>query len=474
MIKVGKFKMNKKSLKYGSNSIILIVAVIVFAVVINLLVGLGDFKWDLTSNSLYSLSDDSKKILDSVKKEVTIYGLFDDGRIPGGTEYKELINLLNEYKEYGIKVTYVDPDKDPGTLTFLDKDKSKGIAKGDFVVKCGNKVRKLNAVDLYGESTQYGRLYKAEPLITGAIRFVTADVTPIAYFVEGHNEYSLESNLTQIRGELENNNFEVKSLSLMTVDKIPEDCKLLLFASPKVDLSESEKITLKTYLENGGKAIFMFDPIETSSKLTNFEEILATFNIGLNYDKVRDESNCLPGDEYSLIASLEGNQINSSLLNAYGQYQVLMPDSRSLTVLQIAKEWLTTTSLITTSDAAESVKITDQDAIEQGPFSLAIASEISGGSKVLVFGNGAFLTDGALKSQYATYFSNGKTYFTRTVVNWMSDKSDETAISPKLVTPKSLSTTESQAKIISVILIGVVPLLIMIIGLVIWGRRRHL
>lgn len=473
MIKVGKFKMNKKSLKYGSNSIILIAIVLAIAVAINLLVGLGDLKWDLTSNSLYSLSDDSKKILDTVKKDVTIYGLFDDGRIPGGTEYKELINLLNQYKKFGITVTYVDPDKDPGTLTFLDANKTKGIQKGDFVVKSGNKVKKLSAQELYGENTEYGRVYKAEPLITGAIKFVTADVTPIAYFVEGHNELSLQSNLTQISGELENNNFEVKSLSLMKEEKVPDDCKLLVFASPKSDLSDTEKITLKTYLEAGGRAIFLFDPIESNEKLTNFEEILSTFNIGLDYDKVRDTSNCLPGDEYSLISSLATNDINKSY-NAYGEYQVLMPDSRSLKILQVAKEWLTTTPLISTSSDAESIKIADQGVIEKGPFDLAIASEVSGGSKILVFGNGTFLTDAALSSQYGSYFSNGKTYFTRTVVNWLSDKSEETAVSPKLVTNKSLTTTETQAKVISIILIGGVPVIIMVIGLVVWTRRRHL
>ncbi len=465
--------MNKKSLKYGSNSIILVVIVLAIAVAINLLVGLGDFKLDLTSESLYSLSDDSKKILDSVKKEVTIYGLFDEGQIPGGSQYKQLINLLDEYKEHGITVTYVDPDKDPGTLTFLDKDKTKGIAKGDFVVKSGNKVKRLLASELYGENSMYGRIYKAEPLITGAVKFVTADITPIAYFVDGHNEYSLASNLTQMRTELENNNFEVKALTLMTVEKIPEDCKLLVFASPKADLSDTEKIVLKSYLEAGGRAIFLFDPIESADRLVNFEEILATFNIGLNYDKVRDSNNCLPGDEYSLIAALSQNDINASM-NAYGEYQVLMPDSRSLSILQVAKEWLTTTSLITTSYGAESVKITDQAAIEKGPFDLAIASEISGGSKILVFGNGTFLTDAALSSQYASYFSNGKTYFTRTIVNWMSDKSEETTISPKVVATKSLSTTENQAKIISIILIGAVPVIIMVIGLVVWSRRRHL
>lgn len=473
MIKVGKF--SRRSLKYGSNSILLIAIVVAIAVVLNLLVGMGDLKWDLTADKLYSLSDESKTILKDIKKEVTIYGLFDDGAIPGGSEYKEIINLIGEYKDAGIKVTYVDPDKDPGTITALDKDKTKGIAKGDFVVKSGNKVKKLSGQDLYGETNeQYGRLYNAEPLITGAIKFVTADVTPIAYFVEGHNEYSITSDLTQVKGVLENNNLEVKSLSLVSEDKIPDDCKLLVFASPKKDLSEAEKIKVNAYIKNNGKVVFLFDPVESGEKFTNFEEVLASFNIGLNYDKVKelDTNRHLPSDEYAIISTLESNEINTAFNGS--DYVVFLPDSRSLSILKNAKEWLTTTSLIKTSDKAEAASIINQGTTEQGPFDLAIASEISGGSKVLTFGNGVFLTDSALSSQYSTYFGNGANYFLSTVVNWMQDKTDETTISAKLISTKALTTTEGQAKAISVVLIGVLPILIMGCGLVVWSRRRHL
>ncbi len=475
MIKVGKLKISKRTIKYGSNSIILIAVVVAIAVVINLLVGMGDFKLDLTSDKLYSLSDESKAIIKDIKKEVTIYGLFDDGQIPAGTEYKELINLLDEYSQLGIHVTYVDPNKETGTMAKLDPNNAKDISRGDFVVVSGNKIKKLGAVDLYGQSTDYGRLYQAEPLITGAIKFVTADVTPVAYFVEGHNEYSISTDMTIVKSELENNNFEVKTLSLMTNEKIPEDCKLLVFASPKSDLTESELIKVNEYLKNNGRAVFMFDSIETSNKLENFEEALASFNIGINYDKVKetDASRCLPGDEYSLIAAVETNTINAAF-NYYGDYPVLLPDSRSLNILRNDKQWITTTSLIKTSEKAEAESILEQGVKEEGPFDLAIASEMSEGSKVLVFGSGTFMTDAALNSQYSTYFSYGKTYFLSTVVNWIQDKSDETTISPKLISQKSLSATEGQAKTISILLIGVVPIVIMVFGLVVWIRRRHL
>jgi len=475
---MGKFKLNRKSIKYGSNSLLLIAIVVAIAVVINLLVGMGDLKLDLTSEKLYSLSDSSKTILKDIKKDVTIYGLFDDGQIPVGDAYKGLINLLDEYKNFGIKVTYIDPDKDPGTITFLDKDKSKGIVKGDFVVKSGNKVKKLVAAELYGEVDpkypQYGRLYKAEPLITGAIKFVTSDVTPVAYFVEGHNEFSLTSQLTQVKSALENNNLEVKSLSLLSEGKIPADCKLLVFASPKKDLSESEKIKVDAYLKTKGKAVFLFDAVETSDKFVNFEDVLANFNIGINYDKVKemDTNRHLPSDEYAILALLEQNEINTAF-NA-SDYPVFLPDSRSLNILKNAKEWLITTPLIKTSGKAVATSIVEQGVTQQGPFDLAIASEVTGSSKVLAFGNGTFLTDAALSSQYSTYFSNGANYFLSTVVNWMQDKTDETTVDSKLVSTKTLTTTAGQTQIITIVLVGVLPILIIGYGLIVWSRRRHL
>lgn len=475
MIKVGKFKfLNKRSLKYGTNSIVLIVVVVAIAIVINLLVGMGNFRFDLTADKLYSLSDQSKDIVKKIKKDVTIYGLFDNATIPGGSEYREITNLINEYKGLGVKVKYVDPDKDPGTITSLDPQKTMGLTKGDFVVKSGNKVRKLEAQELYGQANQqYGRMYSAEPLITGAIKFVTSDVTPVAYFVEGHNEIPLTEDLNQVSKILQSNNLEVKSLSLLTEKKVPDDCQLLVFVSPQKDLTDEEKIKLDAYIKKGGKAVFLFDSLESSEKLANFEDSLNYFNIGINYDKVKenDSSKHLPNDNYALIASLENNDINKVFSGA--NYAVFMPDSRSINILKNQKDWLTNTPLITTTDKAESNDIVGGK-INKGPFNLAVAAEVSGGSKVLVFGNSKFLSDRALSSQYGTYFQYGTNYFLTTVVNWMQDKTNEETISGKLVTAKALTVTESQTKVLSIVLIGVIPLAILGCGLFVWSRRRHL
>ncbi len=292
--------------------------------------------------------------------------------------------------------------------------------------------------------------------------------------MEGHEENSVDSDLTHIRTALENNNMEVKQLSLVTAENIPEDCKLLVFASPKKDLSDAEMIKVNAYLKKNGRVIFLFDPVESGDNFPNFEEVLQAYNVGINYDKVKelDDKLYLPGDEYSLFAKIQNNDVNKSVGN--NEAYAFLPDSRSLSILKNDKEWLKTYSLVKTTDKAQAASILNQGSTQSGPFDLAIASEIQGGSKVLVFGNGVFLTDRALSSQYSTYFATGANYFVYTIVNWMQDKSDQTTISSKLVSTKTLTTNESQVKVIAIVLMGVLPVLIMGCGFVVWSRRRHL
>ena len=52
--------LKSRTFKYGTNSIILIAAVVAIAVVFNILVDMTQIKWDLTPNKLYSIGDTTK------------------------------------------------------------------------------------------------------------------------------------------------------------------------------------------------------------------------------------------------------------------------------------------------------------------------------------------------------------------------------------------------------------------------------
>ncbi len=239
--------LNKRSLKYGSNAAILIVAVVAIAIFVNILVGMADVKLDLTTNKLFSLSDVTKSELEKLDKDVEIIGLFDESKVSGNTEYKEVTELLDLYgKNPHIKVSSIDPDRNPGIINELDPDDTMDLGSSDFIVKSvvnGNeKKKKLEYYDLFAvqfdQSTfqTYVIGSTAEQGFTGAIKYVTSEVTPVVYFTEDHKEIDVDREYTNVKDYLEKNNFLVKNLNLLSVEKIPEDAALIIVASPENDI----------------------------------------------------------------------------------------------------------------------------------------------------------------------------------------------------------------------------------------------
>jgi hypothetical protein len=239
--------LKSRTFKYGTNSIILIAAVVAIAVVFNILVDMTQIKWDLTPNKLYSIGDTTKKILKELDKDVTIYGLFDESRISSSSD-KEFVELLDQYAKYShVTVEYVDPDKNPGILKQIDPENVlKDVSKSAFVVKSGNKVKNLSYYDLFStyfdqqtfQTHVTGSL--AEQGFTGAIKYVTSEITPTIYFTTGHDEKDVDKNFTSLKDQLVNNNYDVKPVNLVVEDKVPEDTEILVVASPKKDLTISE------------------------------------------------------------------------------------------------------------------------------------------------------------------------------------------------------------------------------------------
>jgi ABC-2 type transport system permease protein len=328
---IKKFFKNR-NLKYGGNSIILIAAVVAIAVVLNMLVGIVDVKFDLTPEKLYSLGDVSKDILNGLNKEVTIYGLFDDGQV-GASEYKEVVEILDKYEQYEhVNIEYVDPDKNPGFLKEMDPDGFMELAKTNLVVVCGDKKKKLERYDLfqteYDQNTfqPYVTGSTAEQGITGAIKYVSADVTPTIYFLQGHEENSIDNEYGQITNALIRNNYDVKTLNLLSEEKVPDDCKVLIAASPKKDLSVDEKDRIEAYMENGGKAMFMFDSLSDDPSFERFDELLSKYNLALGHDKVKENNSAryVPSQQYYIAPYLQSNSINGDI--GTENYGMVMPN----------------------------------------------------------------------------------------------------------------------------------------------------
>ena len=475
---------NKRSLKYGSNSIILIAAVVGIAILVNILVGMADLKVDLTSDKLFSLTDVTKNVLKDLKQDVTIIGLFDDGKIGTGSEYKEVTDLLSLYEKNGhVKLTYVDPDKNPGIIKQLDEQNTMELKKNDFVVKSTingkEKKKKLEYYDLFQMETdqqsfqQYMTGSNAEQGFTGAIKYVTSEKTPVVYFTEGHNEISVDSDYTVVKQFLEGNNYQVNTINLTTAGKMPEDAEIVVIASPKIDLSQNERDIVESYLKAGGKAVFMFDYLSNDPDFNNFNSLLGSFNVAVDYNKVKetDGNRRAPDDEYAIVLDVNSNSVISK------SSSVVFKDSRSISILKNVKEYITPTSLIKTSDTAIGEPASaGRGENTQGPLDIAVAVENKGGaevSKVLVMGNASFMMDSQQQGQYANYYQFGAVFFVQSL-NWMFDKKDEVVVPTKNYEALQINVSQLQATMMGIVLVIILPLIILGTGLFVFLRRRHL
>lgn len=474
---------SKRNLKYGSNSIILIVAFIVLAVFVNLLAGMTDFKLDLTPNKLFSLSDVSKNELKDLKQEVQIIGLFDDGKVSAGSEIKEVTELLGLYSKYpNVKVQYVDPDKNPSFTKELDPDDTLDLQSQDFVVKStvnGQvKKKKLNYYDLFelqaNQSTgSYDKTGStAEQGFTGAIKYVTSEYTPVVYFTEGHNEIDVDSEYSDLKTYLGNNNFVTKKLNLLSTATIPTDAALVVVASPKNDITTAEKDTLSAYLKTGGKAVFMFDYMANDPSYDQFNSLLSGFNVAVDYDKVKetDDQKHLPDDNYTILLNVASNEIVPQ------EFNTLLTNSRSIRILKNTKEYIKTTPLMSTSNTAVGEIVTKSRGEDvKGPLDIAVAVENQGGteiSKILVMGNASFISNSAATANPNAYYSSLR-FFIQSL-SWMIDKQDEIVVPTKNYEVNQIQISQLQSSVIGGVLVVVFPLLILGTGLAVFLRRRHL
>lgn len=479
---MGKF-INDKKLKYGSNLIISITAVIIIAGLVNILIspsilkkiiGKDTLKWDMTPNKQFSVGDVTNKVLKSLTKDVEIYVLYNDDSSEHSDE-KSIMEFLGKYEKYGhVKVQKINPDKNPGLIAKIDPDNAYDLHEDNIVIKCGKNIKTYFTQQLYMENSYEANgtnKWDGEQVITGGIKYVVSDEKHVVYFITGQDEIKFLSELTVLNSYIEKNNFETKGLNLMEVEKIPSDAEIIVFPSPKIDMTIDEKNKMADYLSKGGKAIFLFDYLDSTVHFSNFEELMKNYNISLDYDKVKEDGgNSAPKSNYSLVVLPSRNTVTTPIV--WNMNKMLMPDCRSINISSNHNEKLTITSLINTSNMAVGEQIDKTKGRDiSGPLELAVAVENKDGekaSKIVVVGNCSFVTDNVVsQSPFAVnFFLN--------VVNWMQNNQSEVTIAPKSIDFGILQVNKGQANILSIWLVVVFPIVILSTGLVVWLRRRHL
>jgi hypothetical protein len=440
---------------------------------------------DLTTKKTYNI-DQSKTFVKGINQNVSIDILATKEEYLSSSETGIIIKILEQYPQYNhnISINYIDLTKNPGySANFPDITDT--LSQGDLIVKCGDRDKYISMNDLVetttdsttGSQTVTG--YDVEQQIDTALDYVTTGDLHMITLTTGHGE--VDSTALQTALTKNNYKFETKTLS---TDGIDQDASVLMIVDPKDDFTSDDISKVDTFLNNGGKAgkslVVFFDP--TQADLPNLENYVKEWGIGVGTGAVYDTTNSINSNQFE---ALNGDTDSTILGNLPINENAVIYASRPLTLLFGTSSTYATTAIVSTMDTSSlwNPAVLNSDTTFQasssdkkGPFVVLAKStntvtynNKSVSSNVLVSGstdtfNSDLLTESSLTNADILLDS---------VNNMVGGKSSIPTLSGTIDSTQ-LNIPAGQQKFIEILFMAIVPLAVLLLGLIVWLRRRHL
>ena len=461
----------KKNIAFrgGSYAIVLTCIVLALLVVVNLLAGAlpaNLTKLDISSSKLYSITSNTKAVVNALEQDVTIYWI-----VQSGKEDDVIDNLLAKYESLSdhIEVVKRNPDVYPA---FAKQYTDETVSNNSLVVVSGEKYRYVPYSDIYvsqgsAYSYSYTTSFDGEGAITSAIDYVVSTQLPILYTLEGHGETALPDTFAS---QLEKENVETESLSLLNVDEIPEDAAALMIHAPASDISEEEAKMLSEYVKSGGKLLILAGPV-ADGELTNLYGILFDYGVSAVQGIVSesDRSHYAFQAPYVLLPDLGDSDITAPL--AEKNYMAIVPIAAGL---QISGD--SAVSLLNTTDSAYSkiagyqqTTYEKEDGDIDGPFSLGVDIQDHSSGRIIFFTSSYLLDD-----MYNAYSSGANNDMVMNALSALMGDRQAMSIRSKSLNYNYLTISESAASTIKLVMIGLVPLCYLAMGVVTVLEKRRM
>lgn len=463
-------KWNSKNVRNGSYSIGTTAVIIAIAVVFNMVIAKLPSQYrtaDLSQTKLTTIGEQTEEIVGALDEDVTIYQIAENG-----SEDYTIQKVLERYEGLSshISVETIDPVLHPNfTADYTDEE----LADNSLIVVSDKRNKVIPYSDIYESSFDYSTYssyvsgFDGEGQITSAISYVTTDNLPILYNLTGHEEAEFTTDMT---AAIEKENIEIKELNLLTEETVPEDADCVMLFTPQKDLSEEEAEKLITYMENGGKAFIVTSYTET--EMPNLQKVLNNYGIGTMEGVVLEGSSnyYISGNPTYLLPDIGSADAlgNLSSNNAY----VLIPVAQAIEKLEDKRDTVEIESLLTTSaDAYVKVNVDGtlekEDGDQAGPFDLGVA--VTENETKLIY-----LTSANLFSEQVDAMVSGSNIQVLTNgMSWMCDQEQSVSIASKSTQLSYLTVTAASGRIWGVVTVGVLPVLCLLLGGVIWFKRRR-
>jgi ABC-type uncharacterized transport system involved in gliding motility auxiliary subunit len=382
---------------------------------------------------------------------------------------------LSLYKNRNSKISFefVDPDKQPQLA-----QQHQVTVYGDFQnPMSGENFRYGTTILQMGDKTE--RIEKQnEPLreedLTNTLTKIVKGEKKTIYFVTGHGEKAIDSTdktgYSLAKTDLEKESYVTKSVNLASENKVPDDTTVLVIDGPTAEPFANEIEMVDNFLKGGGSVLVMLDPEAASLK-----DLMNKWSVDVGNNVVVDASG---------MGRLMGMGAAVPLVASYGTHPItdrmrvmtFFPMARTVSAPATPAEGVTVDKLLNTSDRSwgdTDIKSGEAEFNEgkdmKGPVSLAVAVSKDAGenkkTRLVVYGDSDF----ASNAYYGTA-GNGN-LFTNTI-NWLARDENFISIKPKSSEDRRLEMTEAQGRLVSYLIVLMLPIGILITGVSVWMRRR--
>ena len=465
-------RLRGRAVREGGGDVAYIIVVGMVLALINFLAVRHHKRYDLTAQGTFSLSDQTKKILEGLPRPVEAKAYY----YAGTAAEQKMQDLLDEYTYQGgekLKVRFIDPLKNPSE------------AKADSVTQEQSVVLKSG-----GQSTTV--VNGDEEQITNGILKVTRDHVTTLCFTLGHGERetkdSTESGLSAFQAQSEKQQAKVESFS--SASGVPAQCAAVIVAGPQRPFLPAEVEKLQAYLDGGGRAAILLDPGVDSG----LQALLQKYGISGGDDLIVDRVSALFGGKPD-IPMVPGDGYEEHPITKGFRYQTFYPLATSLTLASPAPQGVELQALARTTPLSWGEKSYAKEAPtgklkldpEDHPGPLVVgavatkklseappaagtsssASPAARETRLVVFGDSDFASN-----SYFGGTSDGELF--SNVVNWLAGQEELVAIGPKSRTPVLVTLSQRQASFIWIVSVLIAPAAILFAGTVIWARRRRL
>ena len=437
---------------------------------------------DMSQRKYYSISDETRTLLEGLDQDVYIYTLYtaanDDPRI------NELLRNYEACSPY-IHVENVDVSVNPGFTLDFDPNQE-GISVGSVIVTNEDRslYKVLTVYELYTMDSTMTYVYgfAGEAKISSAIDYIMTGESYGVKLLAGHSEYTKED-LNELVVALNSLSYSVETYdTTLTEEELDPQYDLLMVVSPGVDLKEDEYRRIKTFLDQGGNAVFLMDYVIFNTAtgytqiilddLENFNSLLLSYGVSVNKDYIiGGNQNMLYKRVTGHIPNMYSHTITKNLIER--KLTPVLMDCSSVTI----KDGDTVKAgvlLETDADTwAKEVKTSMSGEYEtgdaKGPFAIAAVAQ-NGDSKIAVYGTSSFVLsneDGIERSANEALIMN--------TVNVLAERSEGLNIKAKSLMAGIMEfTNDRQPVVLEVLLVGIIPVAILVIGLIIWIRRKRI